>query len=71
MQCPVIVYVNDLQVINKDETSIAGVIETLKDKYHYVQEYTGVKHSYLEMSLGMSVTGVCALSLCIFSILLC
>ena len=58
MQCTVTMYVGDILVICNDEATIAGVIEALKPKYHDVQEHMGVKHSYLRMSLYMSVAGV-------------
>ena len=59
MQCTVIVGVDDLLVTCKDETAKTRVIEALKAKYHYVQEHTGIKDSYLGMSLDLTVTGVC------------
>ena len=40
MHCTVIVHVNDLLVNWKDESTIVGVIETLKDKYHDMHEHT-------------------------------
>jgi len=66
MQCTVIVYVDDLLVTCKDADTISGVIQALKVKYHDVQEHTGVKHSYLGMSLDMSVTGVCSITMPMF-----
>ena len=35
-------------------------------KFHATQEHAGVKLSYLEMSLDLSVTGVCSITLSIF-----
>ena len=59
MQCTVVVYDDDLLVTCKDESTIAEVFEALKVKYHDVQEYKIMKHSYLGMSLDMSEVGVC------------
>ena len=66
MQCTVIVYVDDLLVTCKDEETIDGVIKALKAKYFDVQEHKGVKHSYLGMSLDLSVTGVCSITMPMF-----
>ena len=60
MQCTVIVYVEDLLVKYKDDIAIAAVVEALKVKYHDVQKHTGVKHSYLGMTLNMSEVGECS-----------
>ena len=62
MHCTVIVYVDDLLVTCKDEANIDRVIEVLKVKYFDVQEHTGVKHSYLGMSLDVSEVGICLCS---------
>ena len=56
----VIVYVDDLLVYCKDESTIDGIVEAVNDKYHNVQEHTGMKHSPQEMSLDISVTGKCS-----------
>ena len=67
MQCTVIVYMDDLLVTCKGETTIAEVIEVLKVQYHDVQEHTGVKHSYLVMSLDMSDVGQCSITMSIIT----
>ena len=38
----------------------------LKAKYHVVQEYAGLKHSNLGMSLNMSEVGVCFITIFMF-----
>ena len=58
MRCTVIVYVDDLQVTSKNETTIAEVIETLKVKYHDVEEHMGAKHLYLGMSPDVCSTNM-------------
>ena len=63
MQCTVIVYVDNLLLTCKVEVTITGVIEALKAKYHDMQEHTGVRHSYIGMSLDMSVTEVCSITI--------
>ena len=50
----------------KDKVTIVGVIEALKAKHHDGQEHMGVKHSYLGMSLDMSVVGVCSITMPMF-----
>ena len=59
-QCTVIVYVDDLLVTCRNEVIIIEVIEVPKAKYHDGQKLTGVKHSYLGMSLDLSIIGVCS-----------
>ena len=50
----------------KDEVTIAGDVEALKAKYHDIQDYTGVKHSFLGTFLDQYVTGMSSINMSMF-----